>query len=298
MEMTDDVALTEGDYELVIDVAESPIVLPQALSAVRGRSYTVVLVGLVAADGTAEADDGGFFAWLEGLFTPDRPELGLQALVLDDVAPMVLGPQEMRLRIVHAAPGTAEVELVQVANGAVHVLGTAEYLDIGGFHTVLHGAGRFEIRAVGTAAPIIELEAVGFEPALTHTVLLTGTPIEEVPLQAMVLTFAPVDPAVAAPVAPAIGPAWPPGGEIVWIRDYLIEAAQRIAVADQWPNQTDAGAEARESVAAARNDLGVARELVDWILADLDTAQQRGVVTPGAPPAVLTPPAEPSPGGD
>jgi hypothetical protein len=113
MEMTDDVALTEGDYEFVIDVAESPIVLPQTLSAVRGRSYTVVLVGLVAADGTAEADDGGFFA------------LGLQALVLDDVAPMVLGPQEMRLRIVHAAPGTAEVELVQVANGAVHVLGTA-----------------------------------------------------------------------------------------------------------------------------------------------------------------------------
>jgi hypothetical protein len=197
LEMTDHVGLVEGDYEFLLafdGVVEAPIVLPQTLSAVRGRSYTVVLVGLAVAEGPAVADDGGFFAWLEGLFTPDRPELSLRALVLEDVAAMVPSPQEMHLRIVHAAPGTAEVELVQVTNGAVNALETVGYLDVGVFHPVLPGTGHFEVRAAGTAAPIAVLESLGLEPGFLHTVLLTGTPIEEVPLQAIVLTSAPVGP--------------------------------------------------------------------------------------------------------
>jgi hypothetical protein len=295
MEMTDYVDLLEGDYEFLLGPvdgdADPPLALPQTLFAVGGRSYTVALVGLVTENGPVVADDGGFLDWLEGLFTAGQPDLGLRAVVLDDVAPTLSTPQEMHVRIVHAAPGTADVELVQVANGAFNVLETVNYLDVGQFHAVLPGAGRFEIRAAGTVAPIVDLGGIDFVEGWVHNVLLVGTPIEAVPLTAIVAASEWVDPWFVTPVGP--GPGAPlTTGELIWIRDLLMEIDQRIATADRWLDEAGVAEAARDSVAAARQELVMARDLLDQVRLDIEAAERRGVLDPFAPPAT---PAEPAP---
>jgi hypothetical protein len=298
MQVSDYIDLIEGDYEFVLGPVDGddgpPLALPQTLFAVGGRSYTVALVGLVTDEGPVVADDGGFLEWLEGLFTPDQPDLGLRAVVLDDVAPTLSTPQEMHVRIVHAAPGTADVELVQVADGAFNVLETVNYLDVGQFHAVLPEAGRFEIRTAGTAAPIVDLGGVDFEPGWVHNVLLVGTPIEAVPLNAIVASAEWVDPWFVTPVGP--GPGSPlTTSELIWIRDLLMEIDQRIANADGWLGEAAAAEVARESVAAARQELVTARDLLDQVRLDIEAAERRGVLHPSAPtPAPAQPAAPPA----
>jgi hypothetical protein len=295
-EMTDYVSFFEGSFELVVDLVDDadgvPLVLPQTLDTVRGRSYTVALVGLTTGDRTVARDDEGFLAWLEGLFTPARPELGLRALVLDDLAAVPLAPQEIHLRIVHAAPGTTGVELVHVANGAVQVLDTVGYLDVSGFHTVLPEVGRFEIRAVGSDVPIVDLGDVAFAGGRVHTVLFVGTPIEQVPLQAIVASNDWVDPRAIPPVAPTIGGLMTMG-EVIWIRDLLLEVDVHLVAADG--RLGEPAAAPPDVVGAARRDLVAARDLLEQALLELDAAERRGVVTPGAPPPALPGAPQPPP---
>lgn len=227
MDATEYVAIPAGTYDVVVNATAQmdgqegfALATPAAsLAADAGNYYTIALMGLaVPADWAAtEQRDEGFFAWLEGLFTADGPgeqELGLRTMLLhDDLAAFWADPaQETHIRLVHAAPGTESVELVLNQARAtaadrrvddVQSVDAAGYGDATGFNTVDTFAGALEVRIQGSDVVVLDLADFQLEPGMMHTIFITGTPVEDVPIEAVLITTA----AVEGEPAPATQPA-------------------------------------------------------------------------------------------
>jgi uncharacterized cupredoxin-like copper-binding protein len=190
--------------------------LDQTITFRANRFYTVAIIGLVLPQEALETEEnGGFFAWLRGLFTGDDPAdrdvLALRFEVLEDDMDAFIEPDATRIRVVHAAPGTASLDVAVAGERGT----LARDIDFGNVsRNVNLGAGEtmLEVRPTGSRAVALDLAEVDLGFGMIHTIFIVGTPIEEVPLEAVVLSDTPiaspfpdpVDPMTpAAPVAPA-----------------------------------------------------------------------------------------------
>lgn len=185
--------ITEGTYEVLVHMADvdgestRARVLPQTLSVVEGTSTTVAIIGLVTPT-VFEGADEGFLAWLQELFSADPEDPALRALLLDGVLETPVPHHEVEVRIAHAAPGTEPVALVIAhANGTVGVLETAGYAEASGYTTIRPEAGTLHIHMAGSDAHVAEVPGDALQLGERSTIVLIGTPIEDVPLEVLVL---------------------------------------------------------------------------------------------------------------
>ena len=298
MEMTDYVPVLGGDYTLTIDLAAHggraamEVELPQTLSVARGRYYTVALVGLVMPEEAEESDDG-FLAWLQELFTADRDDLALRAVLLDDITTLAVMPGEAEVRILHAAPGTDSVDLVFAHEEGADVLASVAYADVSGYTSIEPDAGTLQIRAAGSDLVMVDLAEFDVAQNMIHTVVVTGTPIEDVPTEAMLVSNEWVDPMPVAPGAP--GTVAPVAGVMTadqaeWVRDQVIAAEVWLDAAEERLLELAELAEAEELAVAARQDILEARAFLDQARFQLETAAGPGLTQPATD---LETPADP-----
>jgi len=280
MEATEYREVPEGSYEIVIGPVGGDgdaFSVSERLDAVPGSVTTVALVGL-ALEEPADADAGeGFLAWLQGLFAPDRPELALRVLILDDLGGATYGPDAPAYRIVHAAPGTDAVDLAHVRDDAADVLATVSYLDASRFVAIAPDGGRLEVRAAGTTATIEAVSGIDHAPGLIHTVFLVGTPIEEIPLQTVVATATWAE---LGPVAPGTAGARGVTGlmtvqEVATLRELLVALGQRVDAAERRLQSPADVAESDGDVAEASRELGEAMRLLEQAHLVIDAAEFR-----------------------
>ncbi len=253
--------VAEGVFEVLLDPASltgdsrPPVRLLDAFRPLGGRHYTVVIVGLAGGGGE------GFSAWLDELLADGRPELALQALVLEDPTMTDEERRGVDVRLVHAAPGTDGIELVLNRGDAVDILATAGYLDVSEFTRVPPDVGTLAVRLSG-GGPVVEgLADLDMTPGSIHTLVLTGTPLETAPLEPLVVTHQWLDPPLAAPAsAGPVADAVPnlDVDEADWVRGLL-------AAVEVWLESAEddlAGVDGADPAAAALADLAEARRLL------------------------------------
>jgi hypothetical protein len=280
METTAYREVPEGSYEIVIGtvaVDGDAVAVSERLDAVPGSVTTVALVGL-ALEEPVDAEAGeGFLAWLQGLFTPDRPELALRAMILDDLSGATYGADAPAYRIVHAAPGTDAVDLAYVRDDASDVLATVSYLDASRFVAVAPDAGRLEVRAAGTTATIEALSGIDHAPGLIHTVFLVGTPVEEVPLQTIVATatWAELGPVAAGTVGTRGVTGLMTVQEVATLRELLVALGQRVDAAERRLQVLVDAPEVAGDVAEATRELEEAMRLLEQAHLLIDAAEFR-----------------------
>jgi hypothetical protein len=206
MDVTEYVAIPAGSYDIVVsmsvdgdtaqaagDATSADLVRTESFTANANAYYTLAFVGLVVPTETAEQQDGGFFDWLQDLFTDDpgaHDDFALRVMVIDDHFEQ-LAQDQMNVRIVHAAPGTQSLALVQLHDAAgadVDVHQTVAYGEVSGYSTVALADGPLVVRLEGSEVVLVDLSALEAAPGMMHTVYVTGTPVEEVPIDAVVLS--------------------------------------------------------------------------------------------------------------
>ena len=299
---TEYVPVFPGPYDLAVDLAPvddahaAHVVEPRTIDTVTGSFYTVVLMGLVLP-GEAVAAEDGFLAWLEELFTAERQDLTLFPMVLDDLTSIALAPMEAEVRLVHAAPGIDAVDLVMASpTAADQVLRTAAYGNVSAYTRIVPADGTLQIRMAGTEAVVVDLSEVAVRPNMIHTVILTGTPIDDVPLQAMIASNTALDP-IARPTAPGVpGPVWGPvpAAQAAWANDRLFQAQVWLEAAEARLSAalTDmVGFE--EEASAAMQEVHAARAALEQVRALLQAFAAPAGMPPGAPPFEPTEPAAP-----
>ncbi len=116
------------------------------------------------------------------------------ATVGEPVGGAVPVPQFARVRLVHAAPGTAPISLVNVAGAAQEdgeartVVSDLAFADASSYNDLEPAeASGLEVRIEGSAAAILTLEEVSFRPNEVYTLFVIGTPVEEAPLETLLL---------------------------------------------------------------------------------------------------------------
>lgn len=193
LDATPFMSIAEGTYTFRVrlaDVDDAPseeVTLPQTLNVVAGNSYTVAIIGLVVPE-VFEDPSEGFLAWLQDLFTADHEEPALQAMIFDGVRTTPVPGDEVDVRIAHVATGTEPVDLViDHANDTSGVLGTVSYTEVSGYNTMRPEAGTLQVRIAGSDVVVTEISEEEVAPGARYTIMLTGTPIEDVPLEVLVL---------------------------------------------------------------------------------------------------------------
>jgi uncharacterized surface protein with fasciclin (FAS1) repeats len=199
------------------DVTDLPGALERTHTFGGNTYYTVAILGLVIPEAFEEAEgegEGGFFDWLRNLFTgadpADHDELAIRIEVYDDDLWSNVEPGEARIRAVHAAPGTAAIDVAVVGERG-SIIGGLNFGEVSRWHTVEENLGNLEVRLAGSRAKLKSLEDVGLEAGMINTIFVIGTTVEDVPIEVVVLSDAPqaVDAAMTDPMAPA-DPALPP----------------------------------------------------------------------------------------
>lgn len=157
------------------------------------RYYTVVVTGLeLPPEAQAEGEDeGGFMGWLRGLFGADdsRDVHGLNVMLLEDNLHQGNLDGHILVRVVNAAPGTEEVSLARTGDSDA-LTGTANYGNATGYNNLDPNEynGQLELRLGGSQAVTVPLDTLNLAPGSVNTVFLTGTPVEDAPLRAIVLS--------------------------------------------------------------------------------------------------------------
>lgn len=274
-------AIVEGGYEIALELVgegDDTVVTSSRFGVAPGGVYTIAVTGLVLDEPADDRSAGdGLLSWIRGLFTPDRPELALRALILDDVGGATFGPDAPAYRIVHAAPGTDTVDLVHVRDDGADVLASVSYLEASRFVGVLPEGGRLEVRAGGTTATIDAVAGVEHAPGLIHTVFLVGTPIDEEPLRALAATAGWAE---IGPLAPGTAGTRGMSGlmtasEIATLRELLVSLGHRVDAAERRLAELTDAPDAAEDVAAARRELDEATGLLEQAHLLLDGAEGR-----------------------
>lgn len=205
-EVTDYLSVPSGRYELEA-VVGAAMATPGAAQAATfgqqvnveesfvldaGRSYTVVLSGLVVPETFGEDtqdQQGGFMGWLRGLFggDGDRDALGLRAQLIEDIDDTYTQSDNMgRVRFVHAAPGTDSVDLAVVGDGTW--FDGISFGEVSNFRNLEDAEGRsLVLRPANSEVVLFDLPEVRATPNASYTVILIGTPVEDVPLDVLVL---------------------------------------------------------------------------------------------------------------
>lgn len=158
-----------------------------------GNFYTLVVYGLELPP-EAEADEreeGGFMGWLRGLFGGDdgNDAYHLDTQLIEDNLYHNNLTDEAIVRVMNAAPGAEDVTLA-VEGESGTLTGNAAYGEVTGTNRLdpREFSGPLELRLSGSRAATIALEDVGLTAGTVNTVFLVGTPIEDAPLHAIVLS--------------------------------------------------------------------------------------------------------------
>ena len=180
--------------------------IEQTLNFGANRHYTVAIIGLVLPEEVHEVEEeDGFFDWLRRLFTGEDPAdpdiLGIRFELLEDDMEAFIDPDQARIRAVHAAPGSANMD-VAVAGERGTLVRNVGFGDVSRYVNLEAGETMLEVRPTGSRVVALDLSQVDFELGMIHTIFVTGTPIEAVPLEAVVLSDRPVAPAVEDPADP------------------------------------------------------------------------------------------------
>jgi hypothetical protein len=274
-------AIVEGGYEIALELVgegDDAVVTSSRFDVAPGGAYTIAVTGLVLDEPADDRSAGdGLLSWIRGLFTPDRPELALRALILDDVGGATYGPDAPAYRIVHAAPGTDTVDLVHVRDDGADVLASVSYLDASRFVGVLPEGGRLEVRAGGTTATIDTVAGAEHAPGLIHTVFLVGTPIDEEPLRAVAVTadWAEIGPLALGTVGTRGMSGLMTASEIATLRELLVALGQRVDAAERRLAELTDAPDAEGDVAEARRELEGATGLLEQAHMLLDGAEGR-----------------------
>lgn len=282
LEVSEYAPVPEGQHEVILDIvgledeAATQVVLDRAVGTVGGHYYTVAILGLTMPADPATLDEG-FVAWLEDLVTPDRDDLALRPVVIEDIATAGVTQADVDVRILHAAPGTDTVELVLVEDAdTFEVLGRVSYAEVGARSIIDPDAGWLEVRLAGSDVALADLRDVELTPGEIHTLIVAGTPVEDVPIEVAVLRDEWMDPLAIPPRAPGVVPArhpWPVA-EAAWINERLLEVEAWLARAEE---RLDTLRD-EEQVAEAMREIDEARRLVEHV-----RVQFERVAVPEAP---------------
>ncbi len=260
-----------------------------ALDPFGGEYYTIALIGVVPPREEAQENEG-FFEWLEGLFTGDEDDqYSFRTLVISDGTTAAITQDEAEVRIAHLAPGTEALDLVAVrADGEVDVLQTVGYGEVSGFARIVPAEATLQLRAAGSEAVLFDLTDAGLTNGRGHTIFVTGTPVEQVPLDVMVVP----NPQVAVNTS-GVG-AVPPGAatfdatQMAMMRDSLIALEERLmAIGDSLA--------ALEGVEGAQDEAAAAQEELNEAMDLLMAAREQVEAQPAQQPV---PPAEPADDAD
>ena len=298
-EISDYVPVNEGGYEVRVDLAsvageptDDAVEVPaDNLDTFAGEYYTIALLGLVQPD--EDAGEGGFVEWLQGLFTDQDDAYTLRAMVIDDVAPFALAEGEAEIRVAHLAAGTEAVDLVQVnAEDDVNTIHSVGYGEVSGFGQLNPSEGQLELRVGGSEATLLDLADLQLEPGSSQTVYIVGTPVEEVPLQTIVVenrVASTATTAPGAPGAPAAGTPVAPGApvastDMTFYRETLAEIEARLG-------EIQGHLEQMQQVDEVEGEATTALERVQEAILFVQDAYNQLEAQPAAVPAV---PAEPA----
>ncbi len=184
------IELPAGNYELNLSgLAEDEL----NFSVNGGRYYTLVVTGLELPPEAVEdeADSGGFMGWIRGIFggEEDGDAYTLDLMLLEDDLYQTNLETDTIIRVVNAAPGTEAVSLAVTGESGT-LTGSAAYGNATGTNRVnaAEFSGPLELRLGNSRAATIPLEDVSLVPGTINTVFLVGTPVEDAPLRALVLT--------------------------------------------------------------------------------------------------------------
>lgn len=259
-----------------------------ALDPFGGEYYTIALIGVVPPNEETQENEG-FFEWLEGLFTSEDDQYSFRTLVISDGTTAAITQDEAEIRIAHLAPGTDAIDLVAVrSDGEVDVLHTVGYGEVSGFASIVPAEATLQLRAAGSEAVLFDLTDAEIGNGRGHTVFVTGTPVEQVPLEVMVVP----NPQVAVNTS-GVG-AVPPGAatfdatQMAMLRDSLIALEERLlAIGDRLA--------ALEGVEGAQDEVAAAQEELNEAMDMLMAAREQVEAQPAQQPV---PPAEPAGGAD
>ncbi len=295
-QITDYVAVPLGDYEVSIaltsvegEEAGTAIAQGERLAPFAGEYYTIALIGLVDPGDEEQEDTGGFFGWLQGLFTGDDDSFAMRTMVINDAVTTGVTQDEAEIRIAHLAPGVEELALVGVQeDGEVVEVHTVTYGNVSGFGAIQPPAASMELRVAGSEAVVFDLADLEVSTGLSHTLYVIGTPVEQVPLDVILVSNP-----QALPGMIAAGTAVPPGAatfdasQVALLRNNLIEIEAYLeSIEARLANlgQLEGG---QEEAAAAQQELEAVRELVF-------TAREQIEAQPAIPAATPAVPADPA----
>ena len=292
LDATEYVPVLAGSYDIVVELAPTDdaraahVVERQTLTTIVGNYYTIVLTGL-ALPGEVVGTDDGFLAWLEELFTAERQDLSVFPMVLDDLTQIALLANEAEVRLVHAAPGVEPIELFFVGPAATdQFLHREAYGNWSPHNRIFPAQGHLQLRMADTNVVLMDLDDVDIQAGMIHTVIVTGTPIEDEPLRAIIVSNPWVDPIATTPVTPGVAPrtwGWGalPAAETTWVYDRLFQAQTWLESAEA----RLAGVDDVDEAAAAMDEVNAARAAIEQVMAQFGTvgAPAPGVVAPVEP---------------
>ena len=257
--VTDYITIPEGDYIATVTNDAGETLLEQEVEFNGDTSYTLAALGLVLPNEGAEApeDDGGFFQWIGDLFSgddaKDRDALALRLEVFNDDRYATMNDGETRLRVIHAAPGAAPIDVVATIDGEEQmIVDELEFGEDSNYHNILASASNLQVRVSDSDAVVVDLSDVALESGMLQTVFVVGTSLEQVPFEALTVSSAPVAPPTAA-VDPLDATA--PVTDVAPATDETADVATDEATTDVDMEETAADEMADEAEAADTADM-------------------------------------------
>lgn len=214
-------AVPEGEYDVSVETSEGNLV--ETLSFSAESYYTVAAIGLVVPEnlgGETEEEEGGLFSFFGNLFGDgaDSSDLELRLIAYDDEAPLATGAAQAaapgatdpadplaevvdfaRVRLIHAAPGTAPISFVNTAGGAPgdevdNLVTDLAYADASSYNDLdPNEAANLEVRVEGSEAAALTLAEGSLTPNEVYTLFVIGTPVDEAPIETLLLSGEPTE---------------------------------------------------------------------------------------------------------
>jgi hypothetical protein len=215
---TDYLAVPGGTYDVSVETPEGNLV--ETLSFSAEGYYTVAAIGLVVPENLGEPtreEEGGFFSFFSNLFGDggDSSDLELQLIAYDDEPPLTAGAAQAsapgatdpltevvdfaRVRLIHAAPGTAPISLVSLAEAApdddvADLVTDLSYADASSYNDLdPNEVANLEVRVEGSEAAALTLAEGSLAPNEVYTLFVIGTPLDEAPIETLLLSSRPTN---------------------------------------------------------------------------------------------------------
>lgn len=204
MESTGYLEITAGDY-LVSLVADERVYAEHNIRFDAHTWTTLAAMGLIPPDvEVQDQPEDEFSSWLGGLFTGEDAvydnELALHLEVISNERAVAFTANDAILRMVHAAPGTPPIELVHsdaptdaaatTANDTTVLIDDLIYRAVSDHrtYTATQTTDHLELRLADSNVTLLDLSETDLEPGRIHTIFVTGTPVEELPIKALILS--------------------------------------------------------------------------------------------------------------